>query len=163
MFRRRRRRSTLERILAPTPPRRRRSSSRYSSSSGSSDSRECYLYVIQSAAPDMPIKIGISVNPDKRIAQLQTGHPYELRFLYIFRCASRNIARQQERRLHSLCSAYAMSGEWFQAAALPLVEGQMQEDGASLKPAAGSGCLLPILSVVGLIVVSMLALLLAVL
>lgn len=53
-------------------------------------------------------KIGISKYPEKRIKQLQTGNPSELKILYTFKS---ELSSQIESALHR--SYYAVRGEWF--------------------------------------------------
>ncbi len=68
-----------------------------------------YLYVIQSDVTGA-VKIGISSNPQKRLKQLQTGSPYQLKLL----CSIANMSHK-EKIIHNRLKDYKMSckGEWF--------------------------------------------------
>lgn len=69
------------------------------------------LYFVQAAAGG-PIKIGVSKNPRKRLAQLQTASPIDL---VLRRVVDDPNAWGWERRLHELFAEWRMRGEWFQA------------------------------------------------
>ncbi len=69
-----------------------------------------HLYIIQSDVTGA-IKIGRSKNPQRRLKQLQTGSPYELRLLLVLE----NMA-DLERKLHRDLKGYrfrSTQGEWF--------------------------------------------------
>lgn len=70
---------------------------------------ETFLYFVQ-AENGGPIKIGLALDPEKRLAQLQTGHPERLVL-----CEVVWVTRSFERRLHTLFAAYRLHGEWFRA------------------------------------------------
>ncbi len=57
-----------------------------------------------------PIKIGVAAHPRRRLAELQTASPYELRLLAVLPQAG----RPAEQRLHRLHAADRLCGEWFQ-------------------------------------------------
>lgn len=63
------------------------------------------------------VKIGTSVDPDERLAQLQTGSDCPLRLL-----GSVSGGRDVERLLHSVLKEFHLRGEWFSAKCRPLVE-----------------------------------------
>tara|TARA_E500000178_G_C16776813_1_gene641755 strand:+ start:194 stop:499 length:306 start_codon:yes stop_codon:yes gene_type:complete len=67
------------------------------------------LYVIQSDVTGA-VKIGISSHPQKRLKQLQTGSPYQLKLL----CSIANMSHK-EKIIHNRLKDYKMSckGEWF--------------------------------------------------
>ena len=57
-----------------------------------------FIYVISSAKSDnSPCKIGISDNPEKRVKQLQTGHPEKLEIKFMKKLEN---ARLYEKLLH---------------------------------------------------------------
>lgn len=56
------------------------------------------IYFIQCDGPGRPIKIGYAEDPDKRLANLQAGCPYNLVLLEDVELAD---ARELERKLHS--------------------------------------------------------------
>lgn len=64
------------------------------------------LYFIGSAGG--PIKIGISVDPAKRVRQLQTGYPYELK---VFATVRGGCLLEPE--YHARFAAHRLQGEWF--------------------------------------------------
>ena len=73
-----------------------------------------YVYIIQSGhKKNSPVKIGMSDDPEKRIKQLQTGNPLELRILLSIRCKSREHAFSLENTLHSLLASSNIMNEWF--------------------------------------------------
>ena len=88
----------------------------------------CSLYLIVSDAPapgNAPIlldshrscvcKIGISVNPGSRLAELQTASPFHLAIDREWKIGSRAHAQAAERCAHESASQFRMAGEWFYA------------------------------------------------
>lgn len=69
--------------------------------------RKDYLYFIQSKETGH-IKIGRSVNPEKRIKALQTGSHRQLRLI-----ASFQDMGWREPELHEYLKKWRVSGEWF--------------------------------------------------
>lgn len=71
-----------------------------------------YLYFICHLPYDNQVKIGISKNPSKRLAQLQTGNPNKLILYHVV--ISDNIT-QLETTLHNICKDLQRDGgkEWF--------------------------------------------------
>ena len=70
-----------------------------------------YIYVIGSDQP--PYKVGISVNPQKRLRELQTGHPERLRVLHEQE-TEYDRTRLLERVIHRHLKHHRCEGEWFQ-------------------------------------------------
>lgn len=68
-----------------------------------------HLYLIQSLETGY-YKVGISKHPSKRIQQLQTGSPCELRLVYVYK--SENCSKI-ETTLHNQFSHLHREGEWF--------------------------------------------------
>lgn len=66
-----------------------------------------YLYIIQSDLTGM-IKIGRSINPVKRLKQLQTGNPNKLKLIASFKNQG-----WKEKHLHEKLSRFRLEGEWF--------------------------------------------------
>ena len=64
------------------------------------------VYFIASDAG--PIKIGKAISPERRLKELQTGHPAKLTIL-----ATCGGGREQEKRYHARFAAHRLSGEWF--------------------------------------------------
>ena len=72
---------------------------------------DSFLYVI-AASVTGPVKLGISVDPARRLKQLQTGHAEKLH-LYHSAPARLEKARLYERLLHRDISHTKSYGEWF--------------------------------------------------
>ncbi|RYD70080.1 MAG: GIY-YIG nuclease family protein [Verrucomicrobiaceae bacterium] len=72
---------------------------------------ETFIYVISG---DMagPCKIGFSNNPEKRLRQLQTGHPAKL-FLHHTQGFPEDRARLMEQIIHKTIRPFRLKGEWF--------------------------------------------------
>lgn len=70
-----------------------------------------FIYVIASNELG-PTKIGVSVNPAKRIKQLQTGHEGTLRLFYVEEFDSKEIYKI-ERIIHRTLALQRLRGEWF--------------------------------------------------
>lgn len=66
-----------------------------------------FVYFVQ-AVEGGPIKIGWSVDPDKRLKELQGGNPKELKLIGI-----EAGDMQHERELHGRFRDHRMFGEWF--------------------------------------------------
>lgn len=65
------------------------------------------------------IKLGISRDPDARMAQLQVGNSQQLELVAVRRAVNRF---DDERLLHSKAAAYKIRGEWFHAGALGVLQ-----------------------------------------
>lgn len=61
-------------------------------------------------------KIGHAANVEKRIRQLQTGCPTEIRLFASLKCSGKAQAADVERRLHAVFASRRRIGEWFQFA-----------------------------------------------
>ena len=71
-----------------------------------------FLYVIR--GDHNLLKIGISTNPNARLAQLRTASPFRLDFAFV--CAFQGgyeVARLIEQSVHMRLAKYQTSGEWF--------------------------------------------------
>lgn len=67
------------------------------------------VYFIQ-GKPGSPVKIGYTGHdPNKRIAELQTGNPYLLRVIYSFPGNP-----SDEKKIHRALASDRLSGEWFE-------------------------------------------------
>jgi hypothetical protein len=64
-----------------------------------------FTYFIQ-AGPDGPVKIGIADDVEKRLKELQTGCPHDLRIIG-------RIKGNVESRLHEIFDQFRLRGEWF--------------------------------------------------
>jgi hypothetical protein len=67
-----------------------------------------FVYIIQ-AIGTARVKLGYSIEPEKRLRELQTGSPYELALLSKWRARPAT-----ERRLHREFAEYRVKGEWFE-------------------------------------------------
>lgn len=72
--------------------------------------QESYVYVIQQRRTGY-VKIGQSDAPWKRLKELQTGSPLELKIVAIFP----QVANLNEALLHKRFAANRLNGEWFDA------------------------------------------------
>lgn len=72
----------------------------------------CFVYVIQMSDQDI-VKVGISKNPDSRIASLRTASPFQLRFVELFELPTEADARAIESAVHDDLDCFHMGGEWF--------------------------------------------------
>lgn len=75
-----------------------------------------HLYIVKSGTlKNAPVKIGVAVNVEKRITELQTGNPSELILMYKIPMNSRAHAYSVEARLHREFKRHCILGEWFRA------------------------------------------------
>lgn len=81
----------------------------YDGSPGPCDDPCPHIYFVQ-AEQGGPIKIGVSVDPERRLRELQTASPYRL----VIRRTVPNEGHA-ERWLHEVFGPYRMEGEWFLA------------------------------------------------
>lgn len=56
------------------------------------------------------IKIGVAKDPEKRLKQLQTGNPHNLKIYKTIK----NVPNEYESSIHRLFDDYRLKGEWFQ-------------------------------------------------
>ena len=70
-----------------------------------------YVYMIQKGYGS--IKIGVSANPEDRLAELQTGNHGELHLIAKFPFESRSMALTMEKELHVKFADSRLKGEWF--------------------------------------------------
>jgi hypothetical protein len=59
------------------------------------------------------IKIGKANNVERRLKELQTGNPKELKILRIIKCTDEYAAYELETFLHSMLHSVNSIGEWF--------------------------------------------------
>lgn len=83
---------------------------------GLSQSKTGLVYFIQSGSGG-PIKIGLAIEPERRLSELQTGNPHELTLR-----ASVKGGRVAERKYHRSFSEFHIRGEWFEPAPAILSE-----------------------------------------
>lgn len=70
-----------------------------------------FIYVI-APRPEGPVKIGLSKTPDKRLRQLQTGHPERLYLYHTMEVETPKVALL-EKIIHKTVSYKKTVGEWF--------------------------------------------------
>ena len=71
-----------------------------------------HVYFIRSGKKG-DIKIGKSNDPEKRMAELQTGNPKILRLIATIPCKSEQEAFDLEKALHKTFKSRWLHGEWF--------------------------------------------------
>jgi hypothetical protein len=81
-----------------------------------------FIYIISDGTS---VKIGISKTPEKRLKQLQTGHPKKL-ILCKVREVPDDRAKKLENIIHRTCGHYRLKGEWF-SMSLPLAESMVHD------------------------------------
>lgn len=69
-----------------------------------------YVYVI--GGTEKPYKIGITNNPERRLKNLQTGHPFELKIHHIEQIPESQV-RLIEQTIHKTIKHKQTHGEWF--------------------------------------------------
>ena len=82
------------------------------------DHQPKYLYIIKNTVDLYNkegqevffFKVGISIHPEKRLRQLQTGCPFPLK---VYRTYIVNNAIKCEQKVHNYLEQYHSSGEWF--------------------------------------------------
>lgn len=73
-----------------------------------------FIYIISpSRHQNGPVKIGISDNPQKRLKQIQTGHPEKIEIKHLEEISTRRKTLELEKNLHRDFSIYRSHGEWF--------------------------------------------------
>lgn len=70
-----------------------------------------FLYIIASNT-NGPVKLGYSDNPERRLKQLQTGNPENLKIFHCEEIEVDNI-RKAEKSLHTTLGYKRLKGEWF--------------------------------------------------
>lgn len=73
--------------------------------------RRQHVYLVQCDGDEGPIKIGIAVDPNRRLSELRIGCPYPMQLLATIWT---DDADMDERRLHSRFHKSRIHGEWFE-------------------------------------------------
>jgi hypothetical protein len=79
--------------------------------------KECFIYVMAASRDDgmnAPVKVGISADPQKRLASINTAAPFRVALYRSFRLPNRFMAQSVERVFHSVNGGNRLNGEWFQ-------------------------------------------------
>lgn len=72
------------------------------------------VYFVKSGeSPKAPVKIGVTVDIDTRLAQMQTGNPQPLLCMALIHCDSKEHAYDLEKYLHRRLRKFRIQGEWF--------------------------------------------------
>ena len=61
----------------------------------------------------MPVKVGVSNNPDRRMITMQTGNSRKLELIAKMGPFSKKQAFSQESRIHRILGRGRITGEWF--------------------------------------------------
>lgn len=72
-----------------------------------------FVYFIKSMSKPTYTKIGHSMDPEKRLNDLQTGCPFELKLVGCIKCGNPQKAQQLEYHLHRRFRSQRAYGEWF--------------------------------------------------
>lgn len=74
-----------------------------------------FVYVVKAFHEKefVQVKVGWAVNVSRRLAELQTGSPVELRLIGEIACRSKQHARELERTIHRMFVKQRRRGEWF--------------------------------------------------
>lgn len=78
--------------------------------------RKTNVYIIQSVIGG-PVKIGKAYNVEKRLKEHQTGSPYILKVIKVFK----NVEHKFETQLHKKFKPYRLHGEWFDEKILTII------------------------------------------
>jgi predicted GIY-YIG superfamily endonuclease len=70
-----------------------------------------YIYVI--GRRDGPVKIGVTISLESRLATLQTGCPFQIEILHYRLICSRGLALKHEQVIHRVYLEKRLRGEWF--------------------------------------------------
>ena len=79
---------------------------------GKKQSRICYVYLIHCVGSSF-YKIGISIQPCKRLKDLQAANPFDLQLLDVTEHKSVNEALKIESGLHMMFADKCVRNEWF--------------------------------------------------
>ena len=80
--------------------------------------KQSQVYVIRCELTGL-IKIGMSMNPNRRLMGIQTGYPYKLSVHWTF---PTDHPRLLESYLHQVLAHHRLNGEWFSASAADGIE-----------------------------------------
>ena len=74
------------------------------------DKSRTFVYVVSC---DVASKVGVSSQPEVRLATLQTGSPIPLQLFYLSLMPDESVARQCEAWVHDQLKSIRLHGEWF--------------------------------------------------
>ena len=86
-----------------------------------------YIYFIQETYTnklrgESAVKIGIAVDPLRRIRELQTGNARRLHLLMKIGPMSEKLAAATERKLHKRFKKWRLVGEWFEPCVIKMMQ-----------------------------------------
>ena len=77
--------------------------------------RPGYVYIVEAVGTEA-IKVGFtSLDPEKRLRDLQTGSHHELKFIALF-----SVSKDYERVIHDVLKKHHIRGEWYNREGLDL-------------------------------------------
>jgi len=77
-----------------------------------------YVYAMQDDQDR--IKIGISNNPERRVAEIQAANGGNITLIMVKQTEKKRYIKETE--LHNLCNKYVIHSEWFTEKAIPLLQ-----------------------------------------
>ena len=73
-----------------------------------------YVYFIKEKETQSPnVKIGYTNDFNKRIKNLQVGHPREIGYFGLIECKDKDEAKRIEKEIHKMYHKNRLVGEWF--------------------------------------------------
>ncbi len=72
--------------------------------------KKSYIYLISNGVSH---KVGVSVDPKKRIKQLQTGSPEKLEIVEMWELPKGAVYKLEKECHNKICTYYPKRGEWF--------------------------------------------------
>ncbi len=92
----------------------------------------CYVYFIQETYTrtirgECAVKIGLAVDPLRRVRELQTGNARRLHLLMKIGPMSDKRAAAIERKLHKRFKRWRLVGEWFEPRVIKMMEYNMSD------------------------------------
>lgn len=76
--------------------------------------QKSYIYIITNGED---FKVGVSVNPKKRLKQLQTGNAKKLKIVNIFEVDKKDVFKMEKEAHSKVAGWYPKTGEWFKGGA----------------------------------------------
>jgi hypothetical protein len=72
-----------------------------------------YIYIISDG---QDYKVGVSINPNKRLKHLQTGNPKKLKIIALFEVDKKDVYKMEKEAHRKIQAWYPKRGEWFTGA-----------------------------------------------
>lgn len=102
-----------------------------------------YVYILQ--CKDF-IKVGVSKNPKKRLAQIQTCNPNHVDLAYAHMCPEA-CSKDIEKMVHEKLSKHRVNGEWFSCSAETVIKHLQGFDAIRTQALRLSGCKIALFAV----------------